>query len=129
MQEKARFESFIASGNQTTQDYNSLKKTLLQTRQGVNRSEKMTKFELLRQQEKEIDQQLETMKMNDPEQILIIQKQIKSNIDSANRWTDNIWGLKKYLTKKRGMSGKEVDKQLCIDSSFDYLMTDAKALQ
>jgi hypothetical protein len=34
------------------------------------------------------------------------------------------WAIKKYLTKKRGMSGKEVDKQLGIDSSFDYITAD-----
>ena len=69
--------------------------------------------------------QLDAVRLNDPEQIEQIQKQAKVNLDSANRWTDNIWGVKSYLVKKKGMSGKEVDKQLCIDANFDYLMADA----
>ena len=30
--------------------------------------------------------------------------------EAANRWTDNIFACKSYLTKKRGMSGKEADQ-------------------
>ena len=63
--------------------------------------------------------------MNDPEEIKRVEKQIMLNIDSVNRWTgnsvifsilffifliktDNTYAIKSYLTKKKGMSGKDV---------------------
>ena len=49
-------------------------------------------------------------KMNDPEEIKIIEDQIEVILEGANRWTDNTWAVKKYLTKKKGMSPKDVSK-------------------
>ena len=40
--------------------------------------------------------------------------------EAAHRWTDNVFACKSYLTKKRGMSGKEADQYLRITSAFDY---------
>jgi len=37
-----------------------------------------------------------------------LEKSTEAVVESVNRWTDNLWTVKKYLTKKRGMSSKEV---------------------
>lgn len=124
-QEKAKLEALSNQLNQGIKDYSSLKKQLEETRvQSAEREEKLDRLDRLGQEEKMLDAQLESLKMNDPEQIKVIQMQAVANFHSANRWTDNVWAVKKYLTKKRGMSGKEVDKTLGIDASFDYLVAD-----
>ena len=65
---------------------------------------------------------LDRTKSFDPEELQRLQAETKTCQQSADRWTDNIWTIKKYLTKKRGLAGKEVDKLLGIDGSFDYLI-------
>jgi hypothetical protein len=42
------------------------------------------------------------------------------NKENANRWVDNTYAVKSYLTKKKGMPSREVDKHLGIDDHFDY---------
>lgn len=39
--------------------------------------------------------------------------------DGVNRWTDNTWCIKSWMVKKKGLSGKEVDKYLQIKGDFD----------
>jgi len=62
----------------------------------------------LQQEDKTISAELDLLKFNDPAEI----EKIKSVSDkikvAADRWTDNIWMVKSYLTKKKGMSGREV---------------------
>lgn len=78
------------------------------TRQLANRAIMLSKLCELQEEERNVDTTLQSMKMNDPEEIGRIAKQSKVNNDGANRWTDNIWIIKSFLTKKRGMAGKEV---------------------
>jgi hypothetical protein len=62
--------------------------------------------------ERQLDTTLDSLKYNDPEEIRRIDAQSKENQEGANRWTDNIWTLKGFLTRKKGMNSKEV--------SFNY---------
>jgi hypothetical protein len=39
---------------------------------------------------------------------------------AADRWTDNVFAVKQYLVKKKGMNSKEVNKYLEIGDNFDY---------
>lgn len=39
--------------------------------------------------------------------------------DGVNRWTDNTWEIKSWMVKKKGLSGKDVDKYLQIKGDFD----------
>ena len=74
--------------------------------------------------------------MHNPEVVRQIVSDAQSNKAAADRWTENVWAVKKYLVRKRGQSGKEVifysgmllyliivqvDKMLGIDGDFDYL--------
>jgi Leucine zipper with capping helix domain len=77
-------------------------------RQAIDRPAKMARLEQLKRREVEIDNILEASKANDPEELKRVKRCVEGNIDGANRWTDNIWVVKKYLTKKKGMQGKEV---------------------
>ena len=73
-----------------------------------NRSDLLSELASLQQEEMSLDTNIEAGKLNDPEEIERICRQNRKNQDAANRWTDNIWTIKSFLTKKRGMSGKEV---------------------
>lgn len=74
------------------------------------RDAKLEELNCLRDEEKIIDEKIESLKDNDPEYINSLSLQRDINQRESNRWTDNIWTLKSYLVKKRSMSGKEVDK-------------------
>lgn len=77
-----------------------------------DRKEKIRKLDEFLSEEKELDQQLQEMKANDPDVIIQINKQCEVNKAAVNRWTDNIWAVKSYLTKKKGMSAKDVRQNL-----------------
>lgn len=72
------------------------------------RSVKLAHYEELLRQEKEYDAVLLAGKANDPKEVNRVLKIAAQNMEHANRWTDNTWTVKKFLTSKKGMSGKEV---------------------
>ena len=74
----------------------------------------------LQQEEIELNTIIEESKRNDPEEINRINKLGDANRDSANRWVDNTYAVKSFLTKKRGLPSKEADKYLGINDDFDY---------
>ena len=84
----------------------------------------IAKYNALLSEDKELSKKLEDNKLNDPEQLKTLEKQINEVVEGANRWTDNIWNVKRYFTKKKGMSSKEVDKLLKITSDFDYVTSE-----
>jgi hypothetical protein len=55
-----------------------------------------------------MEAQLQSSKSSDPVEYERIKSQTQINKAAADRWTDNVWSVKRYLTKKKGMSGKEV---------------------
>lgn len=65
-------------------------------------------------------QELAKLKENDPAVIDELKKELRMTQEAANRWTDNIFTCKSYLTKKRGMSSKEAEQILNITGNFDY---------
>ncbi|GMH60459.1 hypothetical protein TL16_g03056, partial [Triparma laevis f. inornata] len=84
------------------------------------RAKKMKKIEELKSDKVVKTASLEVLKENDPEVIQSLKNELKTCKEAANRWTDNIFSCKSYLTKKRGMSGKEADGFLQITGNFDY---------
>ena len=80
-----------------------------------DREKKLAELLNMRKQEEHLDGKLEELKVNDPEEIRRVEKLALINKSAADRWTDNIWQIKSYLTKRKGMSGKEVlSKYICI---------------
>lgn len=103
-------------------------------RSGSTRAKSLEELAALRAEEKQLDGQLEQLKVNDPDEIRRVEKLAMGNKAAADRWTDNIWQIKSYLTKRKGMSGKEVsfavhrmrygfdhhqDQYLCLIIHFD----------
>ena len=55
-----------------------------------------------------------------PAAIREAERQAAVALDSANRWTDNIYTLKSWCVKKFNLPSSTFDKQFGIDESFDY---------
>lgn len=68
-----------------------------------------------------LEKEMHMYKENDPEEIDKMEKENQNILDSVNRWTDNIFAIKSYLVKKRGMLSKDVDRLLEIKDDFDYV--------
>lgn len=89
-------------------------------RGAVGREQKLKILRDLESEEKSLDEFIEANKYNDPAEILKIEKLIDNMQNHANRWTDNVYQMKKYLMKKAGRSSKECNSILNIDDNFDY---------
>jgi predicted transcriptional regulator len=81
----------------------------------------LEQLKLIRTENAAMEEELAKNKANDPEEHKRITQEVLLLKAGAERWTDNVWAVKSYLVKKRGMSGKETDKMLGIDGNFDYL--------
>lgn len=111
-------ESFDASQQALRQAVSETQQAIAEAsavRKADGREEKLRRLAALQAEEKEIDRQLEALKFNDPEEIKRIIREAEANQQAANRWTDNIWAVKSFLTRKKGMSSKEVRCSLCAN--------------
>eukprot|EP01032_Pedospumella_encystans_P021635 gene21635-24534_t len=122
--QNVRKDNLVSARGQIQQNIESAKEQIVQARADrshPSRNRMMAELANLKKEEEHLDGQLEQLKVNDPEEIRRVEKLALINKAAADRWTDNIWQIKTYLTKKKGMAGKEADKLLHIDSSFDYV--------
>jgi hypothetical protein len=83
------------------------------------RAKKLARLSELGKQKIELEKELDKLKENDPAALADLEKELQLVIQSANRWTDNIFECKSYLVKKRGMEKKEANKFLQISADFD----------
>ncbi|EEY60990.1 meiotic nuclear division protein, putative [Phytophthora infestans T30-4] len=58
---------------------------------------------------------------NDPAILQELEGKVRVAKEGSDRWTDNVYTLKSWVVKKRGVEGKEVDKWLGIKDDFDYV--------
>ena len=56
-----------------------------------------------------------------PEGIKKMQKQTQIAHDSANRWTDNIFTIRSWVSKNFNVSSSQFNEQFEISENFDYL--------
>jgi len=85
-----------------------------------SRSSKLARLESLEKERKDTEIELARLKDNDPQALADLEKELRLMTNAANRWTDNIFACKKYLTKKRGMDKKEANRILGVTANFDY---------
>lgn len=83
------------------------------------RAKKLARLSELNKVRQEMESELESLKENDPQALADLEKELKLVTEAANRWTDNIFSCKSYLTKKRGMDKKDACRILGITSAFD----------
>lgn len=117
--------------DQTLKDLEILKKKITESTSALadakrgrededgERAKKLARLNELETERKAALQELEALKENDPQALADLEQELKLVTDAANRWTDNIFTSKTYLTKKRGLDKKEACKILGITDSFD----------
>jgi len=88
--------------------------------EGGERAKKLLRLADLAKEKAAAEAELESLKENDPQALADLEKEMKLVTEAANRWTDNIFSCKSYLTKKRGYSSKEACRILGISQEFDY---------
>lgn len=86
---------------------------------GSSRAFKLQRLQEIATERKKLEAELESLKENDPQALADLEKELKLVTEAANRWTDNIFNCKTYLTKKRGMDRKDANKILGITDNFD----------
>lgn len=74
-----------------------------------DREQLLCKLQQLAEEEKQLDSQLENLKSFDPEHIERVCNDAKRCKLAADRWTDNVWLIRAYMTRKLGRSSKEVN--------------------
>lgn len=83
------------------------------------RATKLARLASLAKERVVLEEELESLKENDPQALADLQKELQLVQNAANRWTDNLFNAKSYLVKKRGMDKKEACKILGITANFD----------
>ena len=84
------------------------------------RPTKLRRLAELTQQTKAATEELSKLQENDPQALADLDHELKLVYQAAERWTDNIFNCKSYLTKKRSMTSKEANRLLGISDGFDY---------
>jgi hypothetical protein len=107
-----------ANTSTTTAAATSTKKRVGDAGSG-GRAKKLARLSELGKQKIGLEKELDKLKENDPAALADLEKELQLVIQSANRWTDNIFECKSYLVKKRGMEKKEANKFLQIPADFD----------
>lgn len=87
------------------------------SRCAADRGQIMAEFSNLKSQNDRLDGQLDQLKVNDPEEIKRVGQLALTNKAAADRWTDNVWQIKSFLTKRKGMAGKEVSVSTTLHAS------------
>ena len=83
------------------------------------RAKKLARISELAKEKTALQTELEALKENDPQALADLEKELKLVTEAANRWTDNIFNCKTFLTRKRGIDKKEANKILGISDAFD----------
>ena len=91
------------------------------SRNANNRDDLIQQLNELKSRNIQLDYKLEALKHNDPVEIKKIENEAKLAKLSSDRWTDNIFSIKSYMMKKKGLAGKEMNTYLGIDENFDYV--------
>eukprot|EP00118_Oscarella_pearsei_P004520 m.19549 g.19549 ORF g.19549 m.19549 type:complete len:206 (+) comp27853_c0_seq2:62-679(+) len=105
---KASNEALLAKARQGKDDTEERKKTL-------------EELQLASAKKKELSAELEIYKDLDPEIIKEKENVAGTAKEAANRWTDNVFGIKSWCKKKFGIEGSDIDKNYGIPTDFDYL--------
>lgn len=92
-----------------------------ETRGHPDRAQQLDRLAAALAADKGLDAEIDRFKYNDPEEVKKVRTSSAVCQQAANRWTDNLYQIKAFLTKKKAMASKEADKLLKIDSTFDYL--------
>ncbi|KAH9597235.1 Mnd1 [Trypanosoma melophagium] len=75
----------------------------------------------LQGEKKTLQSQLEKLAVFDPPMIKKIKEATVIALEAANRWTDNIYLLELHISKRMGLSSRELRAQLQLPPDIDYI--------
>ncbi|XP_015232821.1 PREDICTED: meiotic nuclear division protein 1 homolog isoform X1 [Cyprinodon variegatus] len=81
----------------------------------------LKELQSLRDEQKQLQAELEKYRECDPE---VIQEIRKSNVvakEAVSRWTDNVFAIKSWTKKKFSFDDSRIDKAFGIPEDFDYM--------
>lgn len=86
----------------------------------AERTARLQRLEALKAANAALKAEVATLAANDPEVIAGLDKKAGMAKAAAERWTDNVWQIKKYVIDKMGMGSSEFDKSVGLPADFDY---------
>jgi len=81
----------------------------------------LEEYEALRSKRARLAEEIKLYADQDPEILDAIQDDTKIAFDAANRWTDNIFNIKSWATRKFGMSSTDFHKSFVVPAELDYV--------
>lgn len=75
----------------------------------------------LESQLEQTQKQLHIYKESDPEVLAEIRNVSQIAWEAANRWTDNIFSIRSWVTSKFGLPSSEFDRNFGIPEDLDYI--------
>lgn len=111
-------DSFAATKSHLEQSIHNYSEQIQESKRlriDPDRDKKLARLDELKTQDAQLNAQLDQLKFNDPDEIKKILQQAEANKEAANRWIDNIFAIRKFLTKKKGLATKEVSNNIYIE--------------
>lgn len=121
LQTEERLKATLSASKESIEKTEREITELAENRQRPDRGRLLEQLTRLQEEEKLLDRELESLKSFDPEHIEKVLKEAKRCKVSADRWTDNVWLIRAYMTRKLGRSSKEVIR-LCVHFPSFLLM-------
>lgn len=82
----------------------------------------LEELEALKAKKEELEEEIKKYKDSDPEILKKLRDEIKMSKEGANRWTDNIFCLQSWISKKfPSISIAEMNKQFGVPEDLDYV--------
>lgn len=116
LQTEERLKSTLSASKESIEKLEHEINELAENRQRPDRGRLLEHLARLQEEEKMLDRELESLKSFDPEHIEKVLQEAKRCKLSADRWTDNVWLIRAYMTRKLGRSSKEVIDSLLLCS-------------
>ncbi|XP_064392149.1 meiotic nuclear division protein 1 homolog [Halichondria panicea] len=85
------------------------------------RTQLLKQLEAGKEEKKQLAAELESHRTCDPERIKELRGETAVAKEAANRWTDNVFGVKTWCNKRFGMEEKAINKQFDIPEDLDYV--------
>ncbi|KAL4158028.1 hypothetical protein PRNP1_003808 [Phytophthora ramorum] len=125
-QTRRRKLSELEQHHQTVQDKLVKVKQNVEKQKGLRpeseeRAQKLRRLEEQKAKVQVLRTKVQHLAENDPEILEQLERKVRMAKEGSDRWTDNVYTLKSWVVKKRGVEGKEVDKWLGIKDDFDYV--------
>ncbi|VDD91449.1 unnamed protein product [Enterobius vermicularis] len=122
---KRKLEDLDAKIGEAKKKVESLKEEVNKARLGKEETKERAKLILryssLRDTLSELRQKRIKLDESGPEAIMRAESSASAARDAVNRWTDNIFAIKKWCKKKFAMEEKCLDNQFGIDPDMDYV--------